>query len=60
MGFGSIFALLILIGDIWALIHIFQSTATTGNKVLWVLLIVVLPLIGLVVWFFAGPRRAGT
>lgn len=60
MGFGGLFALLILIGDIWAVLNVIQSSATTGNKVLWVLLIAVLPLIGLIIWFFAGPRKVGS
>ncbi len=28
-------------------------------KVLWTLLIFFLPLLGLVIWYFAGPRKAG-
>ncbi len=27
-----------------------------GHKVLWILLIVLLPVVGLIIWFFAGPR----
>jgi len=54
--FGGIFGLLILIADIWAIINIVQSRASTGAKVLWVLLVLLLPLVGLIIWFFAGPR----
>ena len=59
MGFGGLFALLVLIGDIWAVVNVVQSPATGGTKALWVLLIFFLPLIGLVIWFFAGPRKIG-
>ena len=60
MGFGGLFALLVLIGDIWAVVNVVQSPATGGGtKALWVLLIFFLPLIGLVIWFFAGPRKVG-
>jgi len=53
---GGIFGLLILIADIWAIINIVQSRASTGAKVLWIVLVLLLPLVGLIIWFFAGPR----
>jgi Phospholipase_D-nuclease N-terminal len=55
-GYGGIIGLIILALDIWAIINVIQSGASTGWKVLWVLLILVLPLLGLIIWFFAGPR----
>jgi hypothetical protein len=58
MGRG-ILGLLILIADIWAIVNIFQSNATTGAKVLWIALVLVLPLLGFVAWYLAGPRSAG-
>lgn len=56
--FGGILGLIVLILDIIAIINIFGSSASTGAKVLWTLLILFLPLIGLIIWFFAGPRKA--
>ncbi|WP_185803785.1 PLDc N-terminal domain-containing protein [Pontivivens nitratireducens] len=41
---------------LWALIKILGSGASTGSKVLWVLLVLVLPVIGFIIWFFAGPK----
>jgi hypothetical protein len=52
-GFGG---LVLLVLDIWALISIFGSTASTGRKVLWTLLVFLLPLIGVLIWLVAGPR----
>ncbi len=54
---GGLFGLILLIADIWAIVKTVESNATTGIKVLWVVLIVLLPLIGLVMWFFMGPTR---
>lgn len=51
-----IFGLIVLILDIWAIVHIVGSSASTGAKVLWALLIIFLPLLGFIIWFFAGPR----
>lgn len=53
---GGILGLLILIADIWAIINILQSGASMGAKLLWILLVVLLPVLGLIIWFVAGPR----
>ena len=55
---STILSLLILIADIWAIINIVQSNESTGTKVLWVVLVVLLPVIGLIIWYFAGPKSA--
>lgn len=52
-----VFGVLVLIADIWAIINVIGSSASTGGKVLWVLLILILPLIGFLIWLVAGPRR---
>jgi hypothetical protein len=52
---GSLFGLIILVADIWAIVKIFQSGASTGAKVLWIVLILVLPLLGLILWLILGP-----
>ena len=52
----GIIGLLILIADVWAIINVFQSRATPLGKALWIVLILVLPLLGLIIWLFAGPR----
>lgn len=56
---GGLVGLLVLGLSIWAIINIVQSGAGTGAKVLWVLFILIIPVIGLIVWFFAGPRGSG-
>ena len=48
--------LILLVLDIWAIVSIVWSSATTGRKVLWVLLVLILPLIGFIIWLIAGPR----
>jgi len=52
---GSILGLIILVLDILAIIKIVQSGAATGEKVLWVILVLVLPVVGLVIWALLGP-----
>ena len=55
--FEAFVGLVILVLDIWAILKVLQSGASTGAKVLWALVIVVLPVLGLIIWFFAGPKR---
>lgn len=53
---NSLLGLVILALDIWAILNIVKSSTETGKKVLWVLLILFLPVIGLVIWALLGPR----
>jgi hypothetical protein len=55
---GGIFGILILLADIWAILNVFQSSASTGSKTLWILLVLLLPLLGVIIWYFAGPRES--
>ena len=48
--------ILVLIADVWAIVNIFQSNADTGKKVLWTVLVIVLPALGFLLWLFLGPR----
>lgn len=54
-GFGG---LLVLALDLWAIISVFGSSASTGKKVMWTILIILLPILGFILWFFLGPRPA--
>ncbi len=56
MGYGGLLGVLVLIGDIWAIINIFQSSASSEKKLLWIVAVVLLPLLGLILWFLLGPR----
>ena len=57
-GYGGILGLLILAADIWAIINVVQSKVSDGKKVLWVVLVILLPLLGLILWFFLGPKSS--
>jgi hypothetical protein len=57
---GGIFGLLLLIADVWAIINVVQSSRSTGVKVIWVVVILLLPLLGLIAWLIFGPRSVET
>ncbi|MES2818905.1 MAG: PLDc N-terminal domain-containing protein [Pseudomonadota bacterium] len=48
--------LIILALDIWAILNVIKSNTDTTMKIVWVLLILVLPVLGLIIWAIAGPR----
>jgi hypothetical protein len=54
--FGGLLGLIILGLDVWAIIKTLSSGAGTGAKVVWVLVILVLPVLGLLLWLLLGPR----
>jgi hypothetical protein len=54
--YRGLWGLLVLIADVWAIVNIVQSSADTGKKVLWVVLVIVLPVLGFVLWLVLGPR----
>jgi hypothetical protein len=56
---GGLIGLIILIADIYAIVKTVQSNASTGAKVLWSLVIIVFPVVGLLLWLIMGPRGGG-
>ena len=56
MQYQGLFGLIVLIADVWAIVNIFQSAADTGRKVIWTVLVILLPVLGFILWFFLGPK----
>lgn len=59
MEFAGVGGFILLALNIWALVSIIGSGASTGSKVLWCLLVLILPVIGFIAWLLAGPRSNG-
>jgi hypothetical protein len=53
----GIIGLIVFIFDLAAIASIIKSPAATGAKILWSLLIIALPLLGLIIWYLAGPKK---
>jgi len=53
---GGLLGLIILVADVWAIVKTVGSSASTGGKVFWIVLILILPVLGLIIWLVAGPR----
>ena len=58
MQYQGLFGLIVLIADVWAIVNVFQSSADTGKKVIWTVLIIILPVLGFILWYFLGPKTA--
>ena len=56
MQYQGLFGLVVLIADVWAIVNVFQSSADTGRKVLWTVLVAILPVLGFILWYFLGPK----
>ncbi|MBF8743019.1 PLD nuclease N-terminal domain-containing protein [Pseudomonas guariconensis] len=49
-------AAIILLVDLWAIVSVFRSEKRDSTKILWALLLVIFPVVGLVIWGLFGPR----
>jgi succinate dehydrogenase/fumarate reductase cytochrome b subunit len=56
MQYQGLGGLIVLVADVWAIVNIFQSGAATGRKVLWTVLVILLPVLGFILWYFLGPK----
>lgn len=54
---GGLLGLIWLIICVYAIVKTAGSSAGTGSKVLWIVLILILPVIGVIAWFLLGPKR---
>jgi hypothetical protein len=59
MQYQGLFGLVVLVADVWAIVNVFQSSAETGRKVLWTVLVIILPVLGFILWYFLGPKTGG-
>ncbi len=53
---GGLWGLIVLVADVWAIVNIFQSGADTEKKVLWTVIVILLPVLGFILWYFMGPK----
>jgi hypothetical protein len=54
----GILGLLVLIADIYAILKIAKSSTSDGKKALWIAIVLVLPVLGVIIWFLLGPGRS--
>lgn len=52
----GVFGVLWLVIVLWGLINVFQSGSGPLGKAIWATFIVLAPGLGMLVWFFIGPK----
>jgi hypothetical protein len=54
---GGILGLIVLGLDVIAIVDVLKSSWDTGKKALWIMVILVLPVVGMALYFFVGKKR---
>lgn len=54
--FSGIGGLILFALDIWAIASVINSNAERGSKIIWVIVIAILPFVGLIAWWLMGPK----
>jgi len=55
---STVLALVVLVVDIVAIIQVWRSRIEAGRKIIWSLVIVLVPVVGLIMWLMAAGRHA--
>ena len=54
--FTGILGLIIFALDVWAIASIINSNASGRSKIIWTLVVAILPFVGLIAWWLMGPK----
>ena len=54
---GALIGLVVLVLDIIAIVDTVKSSMDTGKKALWIILVLILPVIGMVLYFLIGQKK---
>ena len=54
--FGVILSVTVLVLDVLAIMDCVSSSKSTGMKILWIILVILLPLVGLILYFLIGRK----
>ena len=53
---GGLIGLVVLVLDIVALVDCWKSTKDSGKKILWTVLILIIPVVGMILYFLVGKK----
>jgi hypothetical protein len=54
---GMIWGFIVLVLDIIAIVDVLKSPMDTGKKALWIILVLILPVVGMVLYFVIGKKK---
>ncbi|NKQ10791.1 PLDc N-terminal domain-containing protein [Pseudomonas sp. SST3] len=55
---SALLALIVLVSDVVAIVQVWRTRIEVGRKIIWSLVIVLLPVVGLIMWFIAAGHFA--
>ena len=58
--YTGLFGVIVLILDIWAIVSVLSSNNGTFSKVIWIVIVLLLPILGFIIWLLLGPRAPRT
>lgn len=56
---GGFLGFILLVCVVYAIVKTIQSRASTGTKVIWIVVLLLIPFLGFILWLFFGPRSKG-
>lgn len=54
---GKLLTLILIVLNILAVIDCLKSNKDTGKKALWIIIILILPYVGLILYYFVGKKQ---
>ncbi len=52
----GLLGLILLVLDIWVILKVIQSPSGTGAKVAWIVIVILFPFLGPLLWFLLGRK----
>jgi hypothetical protein len=56
--YNGLLGFIIFVLDIWAIVNVVNSHRSVFKKVVWIVVILLLPILGFFLWAIFGPRAA--
>lgn len=54
---GALFGLIVLVLDVIAILDCIKSSLVSAKKAIWIILIIILPVVGMILYFLIGKKK---
>ncbi|MFC1657865.1 PLDc N-terminal domain-containing protein [Candidatus Omnitrophota bacterium] len=54
---NGLIGLVVLVLDIIAIVDAVKSKMTSGKKILWIILVLIIPVVGMILYFLVGKKK---
>jgi len=56
--FYGLLGIISFVAGVWAVANIINASEPTNVRVIWILVVLFLPFLGVIAWYFIGPKSA--